>query len=778
MATATATATVPVPATAVKMVVPSPPPPVTNLAYGTLLVAGRSTSTVLADLDFETYSEAGYVWDEADNVWKSPVPGKEAGLGLVGAQVYAEHPSTEILSMSYNLKDGAGARVWLPGMPFPRDLLGHILAGRLVAAWNVGFEDKIWRHVGQKKYGFPPFPVRQWRCDMAKSRAFCLPGKLEKCGAVLGLNEGDGKLKDGKRIVKRYCCPHKPSGKDPRRRIHPLADGAAGLDLYRYNQRDIHAEAVIAAKIPDLSESELAYWLVDQECNRRGVRMDVETIDAMLYILDHVYANANARVQELTGGTVSAPSEVAKLLAFLAARGVHLSALDEEATTEALTRDLDPVSRELLQIRQDTSAASVKKAYTMKRMLSQQGRLHDLFIYHSARTGRDAGADAQPQNLPSSGPDVSLCMCGQYFSGVFCPACYTPAAHAQKAEWCYAAVEQTLPLIKSGNIAGLSRTFGSPVAAISGCMRALFIADEGCDFIATDYSSIEAVVAAALSGEQWRLSAFAAKECIYLASVSKIKGIPVEEYKKYKAETKLHHPDRKIGKVAELASGFGGWVGAWRAFGADKVLGDEQAIKKAIIAWQQASPAIVEMWGGQFRGKPWLDSYRPELYGLEGCAIQALMYPGQTFSYRGIEYVMQGAALYCKLLSGRYITYHNARLGKHPTRDGMQITFEGWNTNPKAGPFGWIRMDTYGGKLFENVVQATARDILAHAAVNCEQRGYAVILRVHDELVTQVPEGTGSVEELEAICGELPEWAKGWPVRAAGGWRGKRYRKD
>jgi DNA polymerase len=729
-------------------------------------------------MDFETYSEAGYVWHEDVQKWKPLVPGKKGGIFCVGAQAYVEHPSTEILSTYYDLKDGKGKRLWIPGQAFPDDLKEHIAAGKLIAAWNSSFEEKVWRIIGRRDHGWPELPLEQLRCDMAKSRAFCWPGALGKAGPVAGLSVEDLKMKEGTALIKRYCCPRSPTKKDTRKRIHPLADGAKGFDLYKYNGQDIHTEAHVAALMPDLPQMELDYWLVDQECNRRGVRMDTETIDAMVDVLDGIYAEVNARCPELTDGAVKKPSEVQKIIAFLAGRGITIAALDEESVGEALKTTTDPVARELLELRKYAASASVKKAYTMKRMMSKEGRLHDLFIYHSARTGRDAGADAQPQNLQSGGPRVALCPCGIYHTAPICPACGRGAFEATPSEWNATAAEQAIELIRARDREGLDRRYGSAVYAMGGCLRGLFIADDGHDFVSTDYSAIEAVVAAALAGEQWRLDTFKRKEDIYLASVSQIFGTPLADYELHKETTGMNHPDRKIGKVAELASGFGGWVGAWKAFGAEDVFDTEKDLKDAILAWRAASPNIVEMWGGQFRGRPWDADYRPELYGLEGAAIAAVQNPGQTFDCRGIKYQCVNGTLYCTLLSGRKITYHEAQLSVDADRGGLKLSFMGWNSNPKMGPLGWVRMFTYGGKLFENVVQATARDILAHAAIACERTGYKVILRVHDELVTQVPEGAGSVDELEELCGTMPAWAEGWPIRAAGGWRGKRYRKE
>ena len=175
---------------------------------------------------------------------------------------------------------------------------------------------------------------------------------------------------------------------------------------------------------------------------------------------------------------------------------------------------------------------------------------------------------------------------------------------------------------------------------------------------------------------------------------------------------------------------------------------------------------------------PWRPE-RKELYGLEGMAIAAVINPGTCYAYREITFGMKGDVLYCRLPSGRLLTYHRPRLSPS-TRwdDQLELSFEGWNSNPKMGPYGWIRMQTYGGRLTENVVQATARDIMAYSVPKLERAGYPVVLRIHDEIVTEVPEGFGAIEELEKIMGDVPDWAEGWPVRAAGGWRGKRYRKD
>lgn len=216
------------------------------------------------------------------------------------------------------------------------------------------------------------------------------------------------------------------------------------------------------------------------------------------------------------------------------------------------------------------------------------------------------------------------------------------------------------------------------------------------------------------------------------------------------------------------------------AFGADAFLTPDE-MKKGILEWRAASPMIVEFWGGQYRGLPWEPGgAKAELYGLEGAALKAMMQPGVWQTYRDIAYINWGDALMCRLPSGRCLTYQRPRVlaGEWFGLPTLNLSYEGWNTNPKNGAPGWIRINTYGGRLAENVVQATARDIQRHAQLQLEKAGYPIVLHVYDENVAEVPEGFGSVEEFETIMKTMPHWAHDWPIRASGGWRGKRYRKD
>lgn len=762
------------------MMVPLPPPPQLELLpAGYRLRAGMGESTVLPDLDFETYSEAGFAWDGLELKWARLPGAKTKGLGVVGAASYAEHPSTEVLSLYYDLKDGKGRRHWTPAMLPPFDLLEHVTSGRILEAWNSGFEYWIWNKVCVRRYGWPPLPITQLRCAMAKSRAHGLPGALAKAGEVLQLTHQ--KDADGDRLLKKFSMPRNPTIKDKRTRFDPAHDTDDGPRLYAYNERDIVTEAEASSRVPDLEGEELEYWLADQAINRRGVHMDRGSIESCIAIIDQAHEKYNHELYTLTGGAVARASELAKLQAWLRTRGQHYDSLDEEHLEEALKDTfMPPDAYRALEIRATIGSASVKKVYAMRNQLTTDSRLHDLFSYHAARTGRATGNGPQPTNLPNSGPAVLQCGCGRHHGKEmrYCPWCGCPVLPGKPTlEWNEHAVSDALEAINTKSLSAVEYYFGEAMPVISGSLRSLFTSAPGHDLICSDYSAIEAVVLSELAGEEWRKEVFNTHGKIYEMSASKITGTPFEEMMRYKKETGNHHPTRKtIGKVAELASGYGGWIGAWKAFGADAFMSEDE-IKNAILAWRAASPSIVEFWGGQERRISYGRSL-PEFYGVEGKFVAAIQNPGREFEYRGHKFVMRGDALYLRLLSGRYLTYHRPRLSPS-TRGwgGLEISYEGWNTNPKNGAPGWIRMNTYGGKLTENIVQATARDVQRHGIVNLEKAGYPVVLHVYDENVSEVPENFGSIEEFERIMSTMPFWCTDWPIKATGGFRSKRYRK-
>ena len=752
-----------------------------NLA-GTRYAVGHGFSTTLPDFDFEAYSEAGYLWVEDGLGWLAPKGATRKGIFAVGAAVYSEHPSTEVISLAYDLKDGLGPRLWVPGMPPPVELFAYIQGGGLLEAHYSNFEYQVWKNVCVARMGWPDLPFWQLRDSMAKAQAYGLPGALGKIAEVLDTD--DQKMTEGKRLIQKFSCPRKPTKKDPRKRIRVEEDPVDASLFYTYNIGDIKAEAGISERIPDLPPEELDFWLCTQAMNVRGVGLDMDSVHAGVELLDKALERYNAELFALTGGVVARASEVQKLVGWLGAFGVVLSSLDVDHVARALKReDLPAPARRALEIRQLVGSAGVKKLYAMERFTTREGRAHNLFTYHRARTGRDGGDDIQPQNLTKAGPALRWCedmACGKPYGRHLdtCPHCGADSAFSREAGWSWEAVDYALEVVRTRDLDLVEHVFGDALLTLSGCIRGLFVPAPGKDFICSDFSSIEAVVTAVLAGEQWRIEAFHRKEDIYLVSAGRITGLCLQDYVDYKQKTGEKHPDRqKIGKPAELGLGFGGWLGAWRQFDDSDNFSDEQ-VKQNIIAWRDASPAIVELWGGQVRGKPWRPDYS-ELFGLEGAAIAAVQNPGTCYRYRLISFGVKDDVLFCQLPSGRSLAYHRPRLGPSSRWEGqLELSFEGWNSNPKMGPTGWVRMQTYGGRLAENVIQATARDIMRESVINLERAGYPVVLRVHDELVAEVPEGFGSIEEVETIMATRPAWAEGWPIRAAGGWRAKRYRKD
>lgn len=485
----------------------------------------------------------------------------------------------------------------------------------------------------------------------------------------------------------------------------------------------------------------------------------------------------------------------AQFIKWLASQGVHTTSIDADHVKELVARDdLPPVARRALEIRQSLGGANIKKLPKLKRQINSDGRLRDQYSYCGAdRTGRWSAGGVQLQNITAKGPESKTCgLCG-HIAGVDCKVevlgsrgdCPECGANDWKEnpKWTVEAVEYALKAIKTRDLNYVLDAWGDPCALLAGCLRGLFIAKEGSTLICCDFSAIEAVVLACLSRCQWRIDVFNTHGKIYEMSASKISGVPFEEFAAYKKANGMHHPLRKsLGKVAELASGYGGWLGAWAAFGAEEHFDSDQQIKEAIIGWREASPEIVEFWGGQHRqvgAKPW-DSV-PELFGLEGAAVAAILNPGQCFAVGDISYGVANDVLYCRLPSGRFLHYHRPRLDHcedHFRRPAYKITFEGYNSNSQKGPVGWHRMETYGGRLAENVTQAVSADIQGEALKRAEGAGYPVVMHTHDELTAEVPLNSDkTLEGMVEVMTQRPTWASWWPIRGAG-WTHKRYQKD
>lgn len=710
-----------------------------TLRRGDTIPAGLGTSTVRPSLDFETYSEAGYAFvpnpPPDGKRYKPPYkvvgigPQGKGGLPVVGTPNYVAHKSAEVLSLYYDLKDGNGRIHWRPGMPPPQPLLDWVANGGEIEAFNITFEWWVWNMVCTRKYGWPQLPLEQCYCVMAKSRRFNLPGSLGNAAEVLGTR---AKNADGMKLIRKLTRPTTPSKKRPGHRWTPQNAPDDFRDFYAYNEADVEAEDEVAALIPDLTPTERDTWLLDQIVNARGLNVDMPALQAALSVLAQAEEKYNAELKYLTCGAVATVSETEKLTGWLAECGLPMADLQKDTVKERLKVLRDPelcaergwisnpalpsVTR-TLEIRQMLGAANVKKLRTLAVQVSADGRLRDQYLYCGAdRTGRASAGGVQLQNITAKGPKTNRCEaeeCGKHFGAHLdtCPHCGCWIT-SPVPEWNVDCVEDALQDVLTRDLALVEARWGNAVALLCGCLRGLFIAKEGHEFVCVDFSAIEAVVAACLSRCQWRIDVFATHGKIYEASTSQATGIPLEEILAYKKEHGTHHPLRStLGKVRELGGGFGGWINAWKNFGAAEFMTDEE-IKEDVLKWRAESPEIVEMWGGQYREiAPW--TWEPELYGLEGAAVNAIRHPGQCFSHIDITYGVFDDVLYCRLPSGRFLHYHRPRLVqsldrmKRDEKTGVpyyKITFEGYNSNAAKGPVGWYRMETYGGRLFENCI--------------------------------------------------------------------------
>lgn len=726
------------------------------MKYGQTYTAGLSFSTVIASLDFETYSEAGYYWDGSR--WRGIQSGKP-GLKSVGAWVYSRHPSTQAYCLAYDLKDDFGQRLWIPGMPPPLDLFEHLRQGLLVEAHYSFFEYCIWMNVCVRRYGWPPINLRLLRDSAAKAGAWTLPRKLEAVAKVLGT--AAQKDMEGARIMRKLSVPRSPTKGDPRLRYTPGDAPEDFAKLYSYCGDDVRAEDAVSLLCPDLSPIEQEYQLIDQEINTRGVLCDREAVDAARSLIVQSEKRYFAELATITDEAVRTPDQLDNMKAWLLTQGVYAPSITKDTMPDLLAQTMSPDAHRVLEIRQAMGSKSVTKTAAMHYTMDPEtSRIHGLYTYAGAsRTSRWAGGGAQTQNLPKEGPPVircTSCNAVRWKKLAFCPHCLN--TESKPAQWGIEATESCLAALKTRDMPYVESLWGDTLKAISGCLRSFFMAAPGHEFVSSDFSAIEAVVMAELAGEEWQRQVFRTHGKIYEMTASKITGVPFSEFERHLRVEGIHHPLRKLGKVGSLASMYQGWINAWIKFGADEFLNEEE-IKTNVLAWRAANTAIVSFWAE-----------------LEGAAIMAIDNPGAIVPCRSnISYQMHEGCLYCHLPSGRSIPYHQAQVYETERFDKPHraIRYAGLSQQTQ-----WVWMDLYGGKQAENITQAVARDRFAYSMPLLEAAGYPIVMHTHDEFTCEVPLGFGSIEEVEAIMGQNPGWCSDWPIKATGGWRGLRYRKD
>jgi len=653
-----------------------------------------------------------------------------------GAYRYAEDPTTDVMCLAVKQDDGP-VRIWIP---LWAELIfggraGAINDGSLrmlmeeadtIQAHNAQFERAIWRHV-MGRYGFEDTPLEKWRCTAAKAAAMGLPRSLARaCVAASGVHE----VKDavGYKVMMKMCKPRKPRKKE--REANPAwaetlywhEDPAEYQILLDYCLQDVQAEYALGQALPDLKPTEQALWFLDQKINDRGLHIDLESIEAMIQATEEFEQKTNAETASISHGVLKSTRQQQAMLLFLRVCGCDLPDLTRQTVEATLERkDLDPRARRLLEIRQLAAKSSVKKLQSMAVTACSDSRVRGSLLYWGAtRTGRWAGKLIQPHNLPR---------------GTLKPD------EVEDALWSF-------------------RNFGcgffeDPLGTASSCLRGLITAGPGHDLLAADFSNIEGRCAAWLAEEAWKIRAFREYDAgtgpdLYCLAYSKAFGVPLSMITK---------EQRFIGKVQELSLQYQGWVGAFSTMAANYGVSlPEEEVVDICGRWRNAHPKIVNFWRV-----------------VEEGAIRAIE-TGRQFKVGRLTFGVRGQYLHMRLPSGRLLSYNKPRVVERVDRYKRQkksVEYMGLNTMINK----WTRLHTYGGKLFENAIQAIARDVMAEAMLRVEAAGYPIVLTVHDEILCEVPQGQKSAVEFQRLMTTLPTWATGLPVAVAG-WRGQRYRKD
>lgn len=610
-----------------------------------------------------------------------------------GVYRYAESPDFEVLLFGYSVDGGEVEVVDIAnGEHIPAEILSALNSdGAIKWAFNANFE-----RVCLSRFLGVTLDPASWRCTMVWCMYLGLPHTLKQAGEVLKLK--DRKLGEGEDLIKIFSLPDKHG-----RCIDPRALPAQWTRFKSYNKRDVEVEMAIQRclsgfPVPDFVWREYA---ADQRINDRGIAIDPTLVNNAI-VLDAQAKNAlGERMKELTG--LENPNSVTQLKRWLSERRVQMPSLGKKDVAEAL-KTASGDAAEVLRLRQQSGKSSVAKYSAMKKSVCADGRIRGMFRFYGARTGRWTSKIVQLQNLPQNHlPDL----------------------------------KQARELVISNDREALEMLYENIPDTLSQLIRTAFIPREGKKFIVADFSAIEARVIAWLAGESWRQKAFAEGADIYCASASKMFGVPVEKHG-------VNGHLRQKGKIAELALGYGGSVGALTSMGALEMGLDEEELPELVESWRAANPAITALW-----------------YGVGAAAKQAISERGTAQAY-DLKFEYKSGFLFIVLPSKRRLAYVKPQVG------GKGITY--WGVSGKD----WKLLESYGAKLVENIVQAISRDLLVNAMENLS--GYDIVAHVHDELIIECDRDVS----LEDICAEMaktPPWARGLLLRADG-YECEFYRKD
>lgn len=643
-----------------------------------------------------------------------------------GVYRYCESPNFEILLFGYSADSGPVQVVDLAcGEKIPADVL-DALTDDAVTKWafNASFERVcLSRYLRDLGISLDPFhdkhPLSQevarflnpesWRCSMVWAATMGLPLSLEGVGSVLGLEKQ--KLTEGKELIKFFCQPCAPTKTNGQRTRNRPFHAPDKWDAFkRYNLRDVETEMGIQQRLAKFPVPDQVWeeYHIDQEINDRGVRLDMELVRSAIDMDTRSRHELTTAMKRMTA--LENPNSVQQMKQWLSDNGMETKSLDKKVVAELL-KDAPAELREVLSLRQQLAKSSVRKYQAMENTVCADSRARGMFqFFGAARTGRFSGRNIQLQNLPQNHlPDLA----------------------------------EARALVRAGDFDAVKLLYEDVPDTLSQLIRTAFIPKDGAQFLVADFSAIEARVIAWYAGETWRQKVFEKGGDIYCASASQMFKVPVEKHG-------VNGHLRQKGKIAELALGYGGSVGALKAMGAIEMGLTEDELPPLVDAWRQSNPRIVEFW-----------------WAVDRAVMEAVRYKHTTSSY-GLTFSCRSGMLFITLPSGRNLAYVKPKIGTNKF-GGECITYEGVGATKK-----WERLDSYGPKFVENIVQATARDILCYAMRTL--RCCSIVMHIHDELVIEADPSMS----LDAVCeqmGRTPPWATGLLLRADG-YATPFYKKD
>lgn len=762
----------------------------------------------------------------ADFETRSPVDIKKCG-----AYKYAQHPDTDVTMLAVlDVDNPSDVRMWI-GPNFRHLYKSEISDAELdelvfhadtFVAHNVPFERAIWHYVMVRRYGFTPLAIDKTLDTAVMCSMVGLPRTLEKASAFLN-PAGAEKDMEGAKIMKRFIAPKLPVAAK-RKKLCPdnpdsIKEGYSkamdvlslgGVPDYEYHRfldwhedesdfarmveycrRDVLAEYHIFRTLPAIHPSEKAMWVLDQEINDRGVCIDIESAKGITKTVSRYSEDLMKEVYELTGGKVTSMKAPAQIKEWLLTEGIEVDSIAKASVEYLLTLDLKPVVRRVLEIRETLGKSSVAKYNAMFACASEEdNRVRGIHAFYGAGTGRWAGRLLQTQNLPRpSGKDNLV----------------DPHSGNEDVD------EQTISLAACGDPSLPLIWYKDINVLAADCIRGMLVAPEGRDFICSDFSAVEGRGLAYLAGEETELEAYRSGKDIYKVNASLIYSIPYEQ-----VDGGGKGAQRQVGKTATLACGYSGGYSALCRFGFDKMPLLEADAYQAIAVMEETmrednitsftrminpmstdyektvisayeNPATKEMAESfikEVRGtwivKQWRKNHpkTTQLWNdMKMGSIQAVQYKNATVSVcDGVEFYFKDRFLTMRLPSGRRLFYLDPRIEEVPTSWGSTqrvVTSMSVNSVTKQ----LERRQLNVSILVENLVQAFCRDLLKESMLRLDAHGYDIVAHIHDEILSEVDEGFGSVEEYETLMSQVPEWAKGMPLQAAGGYRSKRYRK-